>query len=158
MRNVVSEDLRNIWERMSRSAAWHCANERACIHGDAARDLNEWGTASEEARLAGEREDLSPETLTNIRWGIWNGAWHTANRIYGNQGDAQQDLDRWTRHWQAVHDDQVLNSALIDDVRWMAWNFAEWASNVRKGSQFWADQGYTRAVCHAGYILQPPSL
>ena len=130
----------------------------AGVSADAARDLREWDAASEEAKAVGQYEDLSPETLDNVRWGIWNGAWHTANRIYGNQGDAQQDLGRWTRHWQAVHDQQELRSSLIDDVRWMAWNFAEWATNVRKGSEFWADKGYERAACHRGYILKPPSL
>ncbi len=158
MRTIVSENLREIWERMSRSAAWHCANSRAGILTDAARDLKEWEVASEQARVAGEMEDLSPTLVDNIRWGIWNGAWHTANRIYGNQGDAQEDLHRWTRHWQSAHDQQELRSTLIDDTRWMAWNFAEWATNVRKGNQFWADQGYSRAICHAEYILHPPSL
>lgn len=158
MRNIVSRDLRDLWEKMSRAAAWHCANSRAGVLPDAARDLREWDTACSEAMARGTSEDLSPATLDNVRWGIWNGAWHTANRIYGNQGDAQQDLDRWTRHWQQAHDQQELKSALIDDIRWMAWNFAEWATNVRKGSQFWANVGYDRAVCHAGYILQPPTL
>ncbi|KAK9834534.1 hypothetical protein WJX74_003887 [Apatococcus lobatus] len=157
MRNTVSVDLRNIWEKMSRAAAWHCANSRAGVFPDANRDLREWDEATEEAMAIGTCKDLSQETLDNVKWGIWNGAWHTANRLFGNQGDAQQDLGRWTRHWQLVHEQQDLSTALVDDIRWMAWNFAEWATNVRKGSQFWANIGYDRAVCHASYILQPPT-